>query len=112
MGQLPLHMAAGTDHFRLVPKTLPQIAEICHEDDLVSEVLSGADIFQGIQCGNITLQRIIRQVRQALQLAHARHTQQHFKGGAVHIYREQPVVLHGPVAFGVQIRVEAGVVPI
>ena len=76
MGQLPLHMAAGTDHFRLVPKTLPQIAEICHENDLVSEVLSGADIFQCIQRGNITLQRIIRQVRQALQLAHARHTQQ------------------------------------
>ena len=39
--------------------------------------------------------------------ADARHPQQHFKGCTVHIHREQPVVLHGPVAFGVQIRVKA-----
>ena len=44
--------------------------------------------------------------------ANARHPQQHLEGGAVHIHREQPVVLHGPVAFGVQIGVEVGVVPI
>ena len=44
--------------------------------------------------------------------ADARHPQQHFKGRTVHIHREQPVVLHRPVAFGVQIGVEVGVVPV
>ena len=69
-------MAAGADHFLLVPKALPQIAEICHEYDLVGEPLPGADILQGVQGGNIALQGIIRQARQALQLAHTRHPQQ------------------------------------
>ncbi len=39
--------------------------------------------------------------------ADARHTQQHFKRRAVHIYRKKPVVLHGPVAFWVEVGVEA-----
>ena len=42
--------------------------------------------------------------------ADARHPQQHLEGGTVDVHREQPIVLDGPVALGVEVGVKALVV--
>ena len=49
--QIPLHMAAGLHHFLPVPKALPQVAQIGHQDDVMGEPLPGADFLQSVQGG-------------------------------------------------------------